>query len=329
MSIRETHESDSISIITDELASVEGRQKDIAGSRFVCCPFHAEKTPSCSVNLSYDNDVPIGFFHCFGCGEKGDWNKFADVLNLRHIKEWQSKIGSTEYAKNRETKNRINLLGKNNQSIQRLFDEVGNEVIPWPKSMEWRSYKGKFLSRIGMYCFNDPRTDELQMLFPVYIRGRYKGGVRATMEKVSWKSSYLTTKGGWVKDYGLLGFDLIEEKNLFGCNSVVLVEGPRDWLRLTKEKIPCLGILGSKSVSKKKMLLIQSLGVKCIYSLPDNDVSGEGMAVLVKKYADELGIKSEYLRLPRKKDASGKIIPMDPDNAPPKVISKIKRIVYA
>jgi DNA primase len=38
------------------------------------CPFHAERTPSFTVNNER------GFFHCYGCGAHGDLQGFAEKL---------------------------------------------------------------------------------------------------------------------------------------------------------------------------------------------------------------------------------------------------------
>lgn len=53
-----------------------------AGTRFTgLCPFHAEKTPSFSVN-------PQGqFFHCFGCGESGDVLSFVMKIHRLEFPE--------------------------------------------------------------------------------------------------------------------------------------------------------------------------------------------------------------------------------------------------
>lgn len=51
------------------LSDVIGRRHKVVKSGKslkVCCPFHAEKTPSCYL---YDGD---GHYHCFGCGAHGD-----------------------------------------------------------------------------------------------------------------------------------------------------------------------------------------------------------------------------------------------------------------
>lgn len=53
-----------------------------AGRGYMClCPFHSEKTPSCSVTTDMG-----GFFHCFGCGTGGDVITFVmKIENLDYI----------------------------------------------------------------------------------------------------------------------------------------------------------------------------------------------------------------------------------------------------
>lgn len=43
----------------------------------VRCIFHAEKTPSLSVDLAR------GLFHCFGCGVEGGWSRFLEMVGER------------------------------------------------------------------------------------------------------------------------------------------------------------------------------------------------------------------------------------------------------
>jgi len=324
---------DALTHVTGELETYGGRTKEMGNNVHVLCPFHDENTPSCSINLSNEADVPIGSFYCFGCGEYGGWNKFAEKAGLTSVKKWQHFEGNTEGGKKRFEKRKMEMMGANNLSIQRLFDEVGNAVIPWPKEREWRSYPGKLVHRIGGYCYNEERRTkmdggELMLVFPVYTNGRYRGGVRAFFEKQKNGLSYLTTTGDWVKSYGLLGYDYIDKKKLWGCDSLVLVEGPRDWLRMMRNKIPALGILGANMMDKKKMQLIVSLGIKRLFVMPDNDNAGRKMAKLVKEFAEEAGIPCEYLKLPRKTDKNGELIKLDPDNASQKIIDQVKKIVY-
>ena len=65
-------------------------------SAWLCCPFHRERTPSCSVNLATNKKVPVGHFYCFGCSAKGNWNKFAEKIGARLIdKEDEGKLYET------------------------------------------------------------------------------------------------------------------------------------------------------------------------------------------------------------------------------------------
>ncbi len=56
--------------------------KRAGSAKFVgLCPFHAEKTPSFNVHEARQ------FFHCFGCGEKGDVFTFVTKIEQRPFAE--------------------------------------------------------------------------------------------------------------------------------------------------------------------------------------------------------------------------------------------------
>lgn len=323
---KQTDIVDARTLIYEELSSLHINQKIQGDSYNIQCPFHDDRTPSCGVNIALGTNIPLGFFHCFGCGTKGGWNKLANKLNLRTIKNWEMFEG--EGAKKKV--NRRDLLGTTNNSIDRLLEEIGTkQAIEWPRYMEWRGYKGSLIKKLGGIYFNDHLTDELMLVFPVYINGRYKGGVRAYLEKQVGQTSYLTTKGSWAKSYGLFGYEFIKpiiRKAKY--RSIVITEGPRDFLRMVDNQIPALSILGSRNFDETKLMYIMSISssLDTIYVLPDNDKAGKEMYKLIKEVARGR-IKVKHLKLPKEKDKKGNVIKMDPDNAPKDIIISIKELI--
>ncbi len=56
-------------------------------ARFICCPFHKEKTASMKI---YKKD-----FHCFGCGAHGDIFTFAQLMDGLSFKEAYQMLGGS------------------------------------------------------------------------------------------------------------------------------------------------------------------------------------------------------------------------------------------
>lgn len=319
---------DAFTIIMTELEKVPGPIKHTSSNVEIVCPFHEDSNPSLGVNISFESKVPVGTFNCWSCNESGPWNKLAAKLNLQQIKSWQLFDGSTQGNNARYGRRKKERENTNNKSIARFHEELGGAVIPWPKGKEWRGYPGSMITRVNGWMFSENDREGVLLGLPVYINKRYRGGVKALLEKAENGASYINTKGDWVMDYGLLGYDFIRSHKLFGCKAVVLCEGPRDWLRLVLNKIPACAILGSKMFGERKLMLLTGLGISKIYTLTDNDKAGRAMARLVTEVCGNL-IEVEELMLPRKKDDEGNIIKLDPDSAPQKIIDKVKAIVYA
>jgi len=320
--------SDARQTIFDEISTkIPGAKRLSGDSYMICCPYHDDSTPSGGINLSVDTNIPLGFFHCFGCGEKRRWNELAKTLDLKQIKEWE--LGFQGNGTKREEKRVAKFIEYEtaDEELKRSLRTM--ELIPWPESIPWRGYEGALIRKIGGLFYNDPMTDEAMLFFPITVNGKFKGGVRAYLEKQVNGLSYLTTKGNWVKDTGILGYDYIKKiVRKKGYSAVVIVEGPRDMLRLVKNKIPAVAILGTENFTEKKLMRILGMGrnVSTVFVMSDNDKAGTKMYKKIKALsANYASVKR--LRLPTDKDKHGDLIKMDPDSAPQKIIEQVKDVL--
>lgn len=320
---------DNFQIIQDELTRYGGRQKTTSNSRFICCPFPehggVDKTPSLGVNMEIDGKIPLGFVHCFGCGTKGPWNKLAEVANLDKIKEWATSSDVSTKLISHEVEE--GLLGDTGLTFKSVLKKMKcEEAILWPESLEWRGFPGRLIQKVGGHIVNDEYAESVGVLFPIKINGKVRGGVKAIYERKHDKQrAYDNMKGEWVKKYGLFPYMFAAKMiKKYRIPFVFVVEGPRDALRLCSLGIPAVAILGATSMSEVKALLIMNLRVTHAYIMSDNDKGGDTMAKTAKKFLkDTESLEVKRLKLPRKKDENGKIIKMDPGNAPRKIIKRI------
>ncbi len=325
---KETDERDNHQIITDELQRYGGPQKSTATSRFICCPLpeHGnDKTPSCGIFMQIDAGIPLGFYHCFGCGGKGPWNALAEKVNWTKIKEWRK---SADIAQDLITPAvEDSLLGDSGLTFNAVLKRMQcQEAQRWPITMNWRGFSGQLIHDVGGHIVNDQRKESIGVLFPVKINGKVRGGLKAVFEREGKELAYTNMAGTWTRDYGLFPYmytmKMIRKRRL---RFVFLVEGPRDALRLVSLGLPALAILGATSMSDIKTLLVANLDVTHVYVISDNDAGGDVMWKSVKKFMKKAEMfKVSRMQLPKKKDEDGKLIKMDPGNAPKKIIRRIK-----
>lgn len=317
-------EIDNSAIIREQLNRFGGQQKTAGEYRMVMCPFHGDGDPSCGVYLRRDHPTKtLGFFNCLGCGEHGRWNKFAEKTGLDKIKEWNSKEVSVEYRSEANDDALLGDVGLTMRAVQKHMNCP--EAQPWPEYMDWRGVSGKLIAAVGGKAINDERTDGIAVLFPIKIGKRIRGAVKAMYDKKTPKAlGYITMPGEWVKQFGLFPFaytaKLISDN---GFRFVILVEGPRDALRLLKMGLPAMAVLGANTISKTKMLYMSSLNVDQVYVMPDNDNGGAALWRNIKHQLPD----ARRIKLPREKDENGKVIKMDPFSAPAPILKEIRMLM--
>jgi len=304
---------DNREIIIDSLQSLGGWQKAAGEYQMVQCPFHPDKTPSCGVYVSLDKPEFLGHFRCFGCLEKGNWNTFAEKTGLPQIQEWKNK--TTHSADLADASTEEALLGSSSLTARGVLKQLGvPEAQPWPVSMEWRGFPGVIVRKAGGYIAFDNYNDSIQLIFVIKYAGQVRGGVKAIYERTKkGQTGYIAMRGSWVNKYGLLFIN--QAKTVIERNDyrfVVLVEGPRDALRLLMNGIPTIAVLGASTMTKSKALMLTSLDVDRVYVLPDNDKGGDTFWAIAKKCLKPI-LPTTLISLP-KVNAKGKPAKIDPGN---------------
>ena len=259
-------------IIKESLDNYPGQQKMTAEHRMICCPYHDDSSPSLGIYVADGTNVPLGSFNCFGCEASGSWNKLAEKLGFPTFKDWNTSFKENTTLVEVEVED---------QTIASIMTSLRSGYTEWPSNRKWRGFNGDVIREVGGLLIDDSYTKGIGVFFPVYIGRILRGGVKAAMKKIKGRLSYVTTKGTWIKKYGLFLFEPVKALKL---NYVVVVEGPRDALRLYIEGIPAIAILGSQNFGAAKALMLSALFPDFVICLPDNDEAGKKMKKLVKAH---------------------------------------------
>lgn len=276
-------------VIINQLERYAGEKKIGTKFSFILCPFHSESTPSGRIRHDPAKDG-IGNFKCYGCGRRATWNEIAAALGLQQFKSAGETldgsvphIDTTRYAEQfLGTKSASNVEHEELLTFDlslSLAEELGLQ------NNQWRGYDLLWLREvIGARICYAVKAERHYLWLPVRMQGEVKGYIKAQFHKPYSKKvpSYLNAPGSWSLTHGLFPFDpavaLMRELNL---KTMLLVEGPRDALRLIRFGIPAVCILGTHSWTDAKSRTLEFAGVERIVLMMDGDAAGQNATFLL------------------------------------------------
>ena len=220
-----------------------------------CVTGHDHKSASLSIRKV------DGMFNCFGCGIKGqNWNALQAYLpNIELIPEQDLPDKSTLIA--------IRLR-------DRLRAAVLEMQLPWgiePWVGTYRHASQYTLDALGACKWFDPLSHCYRILFPVTVERDLVGWAARRLDS-SDDQRYRNSTGFQSKRW-VFPFDVTAQ---LVDDTVVLVEGPYDAIRLVNMNIPAVCIFGTKNYTSDKKGIISRLGVERVVLALDNDHGGEG-----------------------------------------------------
>lgn len=226
-----------------------GYVKIVGNNAMILCPFHEDRNPSLGVSLR-PNKVPCGTWNCFGCGRSGSWNSLASKLGLK-------TIGTGTYED-------PDILLNKKIEIYSLIPEEDLTLSNLSISFKWKRYTSAFLKKFGAKLLWHDIYSDYYLYLPFYYLGDYYGFVRCKIYSKSIGPKY------WFNCQNKILYPI---ENMITDTSIVLVEGVADALRLIKNGIPALAILGS-FLTNIQLEMLEVLAPKKIILCMDGDKAG-------------------------------------------------------
>ena len=274
--------------IIDQLEKVCSNNKITGHDIAIVCPFrsHSEPKPSCMVHLS-GHKTGVGVYHCWKCDESGPWSKLAEALGLE---TGESYVPQNPFnAKHRALKQMQ--ADAEQQARSQFRKHMPSGCVPWEHG-EFRGLSEEFLTKVGAKRYYDDKSECHRIVFPVKDKKNVVLGSVARRTDKGTFMPWLNAPGPWAHR-ALFPLHIMERP----LDTVVLVEGPFDALRLCNVGIPTLSILGTSNWSLAKLATLEGMAVKKLIICMDGDKAGRDAERHIFEDTNK-AIKRKRFRLP-------------------------------
>ena len=218
-------------------------------------PEHDDNDPSLRV------DRITGAYHCFSCGFKGNIFKYFEVK------------GNALMIAKEKLKRKIS-----RKLVENLGYDMPEDTVPFTN--DWRNIKSATYRKFG--AFKHHHNDFIgRVVFPIRnISGKVVGFV-GRHETSNFDPRYKVVPAGAQLPF----FPIV--KAIQG--RIILVEGIFDMFNLHDKGLTnAVASLGTKTITKDKLVLLKVQGITGIDIFFDNDKAGEDAAQIVKEMAERV-----------------------------------------
>jgi DNA primase len=236
---------------------------------------HTDKSPSLSFNLEKN------IFNCWSCGFRGGINKFLQSIGETQNIDFDSK----QPYKLKKLKDKIQAKIETNEiqlpDDRRMFNE------------EFRGISAETYKKFGAFTTNElGLTDYL--CIPVYQHGKLKFIEGRLLKDLPNQPKYYRRPQKAVASDCLFPLDKLKNTNY-----VILVEGIFDAINMWQNGfVNTLCIFGTTNFNKKKLGILDSMGVTRVDIMMDSDAAGQKAAEKIFELLDSRNIYSRIITLP-------------------------------